>query len=353
MSNATSDLPRATYGKGGRDVVLPVDGGATIYAHTLVSQLNATAMLVPGSTAVSGPAVGVATHGIDNSSGADAAVRCKVETDRIFLLANGSGGNACSEATPMFARVFMLDDHTVADNDGAGTLQAAGRFCGMEPDGRVRVFVGMSNLGDALADAGDVTITDAGSFTATGNVEAALQEIYQHLLSATTSIPLSLYEFREVTAGGDVGNAAANGGVLASDTTPIMRGDAAESAEIVWAATNVDPISTQITLPADFSGASNVTIDLFVYTDNAGGGGIDAATFTVETSWDGGALVSDAATDGTPATSIHKITATVAAADIPDSASILTIALTPAAHANDPTQLVGARVNYKRALLAS
>jgi hypothetical protein len=352
MSNATKNLTIYQYGKHERDVDLPVDGGSHIYSGTMVSQLSSGAMLVPGSTASSGPAVGVATFEADNTSGSDGDLRMTVRTG-IFEFANGTATDACSEATPIWSVVYMGDDHTVFDNDNSGTLQKAGRFCGMSEDGKVRVFVGMANLGDVLADAADVGIADSGMFTAQTDVEGALQEIYQHLLTAQQSIGISLYDWREVTSGGDVGNIAANGGILASDTTPIMRGDAAESAEISWAATNVDPISTHITLPTDFDDTANATLDLFVYTDNTGGGGIDAATFTVETSWDGGALVSDAATDGTPATTYHKITATIAAADIPTGATVLTIALTPAAHANDPTQLVGARLNYKRKLLTS
>lgn len=353
MSNSTKNLIRHPYGKDGRDIHLPVDGGSHIYEGVLVAQLNATAMLVPGSTASSGAAVGVSVHEQNNSAGADGAKRCVVETDRIFEFANGLTTDACSEATPLFSVVYMGDDHTIFDNSAGSTLQPAGRFMGMSEDGKVRVFVGMANLGDSLAAADDVSITDAGGFTSAGDVEAALAEIYQHLKTAQASIPISLYDWREVSSGGDVGAIAANGGILASDTTPIMRGDAAESAEIAWAAANADLISTQITLPTDFDGTANATLDLFVYTDNAGGGGIDAASFTVETSWDGGALVSDTATDSVPAVAIHKITATIAAADIPDTASILTIALTPAAHAADPTQLVGARLNYKRKLLTS
>jgi len=352
MSNATSNLIRRPYGKDGRDIFLPVDGGSHVYEGTLVSQLSSTAMLVPGSTASSGAAVGVAVHEVDNT-GADGAKRCVVETDRIFEFANGLTTDACSEATPLYSVVYMGDDHTIFDNSAGSTLQAAGRFMGMSEDGKVRVFVGMANLGDSLAAASAVAITDTGAFTSAGDVEAALAEIYQHIKTAQASIPISLYDWREVSSAGDVGAIAANGGILASDTTPIMRGDAAESAEISWAATNADPISTHITLPTDFDGTANATLDLFVYTDNTGGGGVDAATFTVETSWDGGALVSDAATDASPLATIHKITATIAAADIPDAAAILTIALTPAAHANDPTQLVGARLNYKRKLLTS
>lgn len=325
MSNATKNLIRRPYGKDGRDIHLPVDGGSTIYEGVLVAQLLATGMLVAGSTALSGPAVGVAVHGTDNAAGADAAKRCVVETDRIFEFANGTSTDACSEATPLFSPVYMGDDHTIFDNDNGGTLKQAGLFCGMSEDGKVRVYVGML--------AGTAALTS--------------------ILSGQGSLPISLYSFREVTAGGDVSNIAGNGGLLASDTTPILRGDAAESQEIAWAAGNADVIACQLTLPADFDDTADATLDLWVYTDNAGGGGIDAATVGVETSWNGGAVVSDTATDGTPAITAHKVTATIAAADIPADAAYVTIELTPAAHASDPVQLVAARLNYKRKLLTS
>lgn len=180
--------------------------------------------------------------------------------------------------------------------------------------------------------------------------DAAARLLSRHL--EVGYIPLSLMDFRIVSAGGDVGDTTANGGLLSSNTVPILRGDAAESQEIAWAATQQIIIATHQTLPPDFDGTKDVTVDLFVYTDNAGGGGIEAATFTVESGFDGGALVSDAATDGTPAITVHKVTATIAAADIPDAARNLTLILTPGTHANDPVQLVGACINYKRKLLA-
>ncbi len=159
-------------------------------------------------------------------------------------------------------------------------------------------------------------------------------------------IVLSLHSFREVDANGDVGNIVANGGVLASDTTPILRANAAETLEIAWAAGNADPIATQVGLPEDFDGGEQVDVELLALTDNAGGGGIDAASFTVETGWDGGALVSDSATDSVPATTVHTVSAVVAAADIPDEPKSLVLALTPAAHAADPTMLQGVRIWY-------
>jgi hypothetical protein len=159
---------------------------------------------------------------------------------------------------------------------------------------------------------------------------------------AARGVPLPLNVWCEVDASGDVPNAAGNGGILAADTTPILRGNANETQEVSWATGNADPIATSIILDPDFSGGGNATLDLWV---SSGAVGPDAASFTVETGWDGGALVSDTATDGSPSGTMHKITATIAAADIPDTARVLTIILTPAAHANDTIQLFGAFLN--------
>lgn len=181
----------------------------------------------------------------------------------------------------------------------------------------------------------------AGVFTAT-TVEGALAEL--RALVNAYEIPISLYAWREVSSGGDVANVAGIGGHLASDTTPILRGDAAESQEISWATGNADLIAVHLTLPSTFNGAQDVTLDLWVSS-----GATDAATFTVETGWDGGALVSDTADDSaTKSATKHKITATIAAADIPNSAQFVTIILTPAAHASDTIQLHGARLNVKK-----
>lgn len=158
------------------------------------------------------------------------------------------------------------------------------------------------------------------------------------------NVNFQLDEFVEVDANGDVGAGAANGGKLASDTTPILRGDAAESAEVVWAASNNDIIAiTGMSLPSDFDDTRDCYVDLTV----ASGGTTDAASFTVETGWDGGTLVSDTAT-GTAATADQQITATIAAADVPASAVRLTLMLTPTAHTTDTKILKRARLRYFR-----
>lgn len=158
------------------------------------------------------------------------------------------------------------------------------------------------------------------------------------------SIGLSLHGFRECTdANADVGAIAANGGILASDTTPIMRGASGLiSQEISWAAGNVDPIVCQVALPEDFDGRDDVLLDLWVSS-----GTTNAATMAVTSSWDAGATVTDSASDtATLSATLHKITARISAADIPDTASFATILLTPPTHATDAIQLHAARLLY-------
>jgi hypothetical protein len=176
------------------------------------------------------------------------------------------------------------------------------------------------------------------------------QGVYGEFLS---HVDFPLIDFREVTTAGAVGDTTANGGHLSSNTTPILGAAATSEAWIIhWAAGNSDIVQCQKSLPSDFDGRSDVTIDLWVLTDNAGGGGIEAGTFSVLTSWDNGAQVTDTATDSTPAITVHKITATIAAADIPDAASFVNIQLVLGTHANDPVHLLAARLNYTPRKLA-
>ena len=140
MSNATADINSAIkVGQDGRRFSVPVDGGSKIYKNTLVAQLQATGMLVAATTAGAGPAIGIATHYVDNSAGSDGAERCLVETDVVVRLTNGATTDAFSEASILGSPVYLLDDHTGADNDNSGTLQQGGTFQGIDTDGKIRV----------------------------------------------------------------------------------------------------------------------------------------------------------------------------------------------------------------------
>lgn len=202
-----------------------------------------------------------------------------------------------------------------------------------------------STGGDLLPTrASGVTIDRDDNLVTSGTVTAAS---FAGAIQGT--ILFSLHSAREVDANGDVGNLAAAGGILASDSTPILRADAAESEEISWATGNVDPIAFQTSLPSGFDGSANATVELEVYS-----GATDAATFTIETSWDGGALVSDSASDAaTKSATVHTISATIAAADIPNTAKRLTMAITPTnAHATNAYQICSVRLLYKQTVAA-
>lgn len=351
MTNAAESLALFPYGQGGRKVTLPVDGGSAIYKGTMVSQLTATAMLVAGSTASSGPAIGVAEHDISNTSGSDSDVRCSIQTDRIFLFANGTSTDACSEATPMFSVVYMGDDHTVFDNSNGSTLQPAGRFWGMEPDGKVRVFVGTSF--DALATAALVSISDTGTFTAATDVEAALAELYQNLRTTNASVGIPLASF--VDADGDPLAKFVSAG---SPTFGFNLADS-EALNIRW---NNDATPgtalCQLAIPSDLDDTADATLEFLCSKSGATVG--DATTLLVSafiiSTGDlhdadancGG--TTDALVGNATAKTTKTLTLTLTAANIPASPSSMTFTVTPTAGVlgTDDLMLHSVRLRYKR-----
>lgn len=362
-----------TVGSGGM-ILQGTVGTVAIEAGHMVAQLAADGTIVAAGTALSGPCIGVALHA------AAIGAQIEIETDRVFEFANGTAGDACSSATLYGYTVYCGNSYTVYDNDAGGTLFSAGQFVGLTSDSTPRVKVkitpgyiaastlaasvvvtdahnhfdtdtveaALNQIVDDLAlttathGANMIGFEDSGSKTTSATVDAALDEIYAYLLAPKT-IRVSLADLREVDSSGDFGNIAANGGLLASDTTPILRADAAESVEISWAASNSDPVGWDTSLPVDFDDTGDVTVDLWVYS-----GTTDAADISIETSWDGGAKVVDAVSDtATKSATVHKLTATIANGDIPAGAHNLTINLVPPAHTTNAIGLTGMRINYQ------
>ncbi len=144
MANLTEDAIIDTVGGPGPFCFdLPVDAGSKVFAGSLCTQLTATGMAVPYSTAAAGVVVGVAQHAADNSAAgtSDGDKRVRVETKRCYAFANGAGGDAFSEASLIGSVVYGTDDHTVADNSNSLARTPVGFFMGMETDGKVRVYV--------------------------------------------------------------------------------------------------------------------------------------------------------------------------------------------------------------------
>lgn len=246
---------------------------------------------------------------------------------------------------------------SVANTEGAslvGVENAGGKFAGANVEaclGETALTAELAAIGAGVSGASLVGVEDAGTFTLAADVEACLAELYQHALSSRKLLPgCSLFALREVSAAGNVGNIAGGCGNLGSDTTPILRGDAAESQEVYWAAGNSDIVAAQFALPADFDDTRDVTVTLRCYQDNTN---TDPANFTVESSWNGGALVVDTAAESGVSGVEHDNVATIAAADIPAGARRLTLLLTPPAHAADGIGLVEVRVEYGAKLQTS
>lgn len=215
-------------------------------------------------------------------------------------------------------------------------------------DGDIVEWISFAVLSTTAAT---VSIADAGGFTAAATVEAALAEIYQDLLSAQHIIPIPLDMWKEA-ANFDVGAIAANGGVLASDTTPVR--DAINAAtdgcqRILWAASNNDQIVTQVVLPPDL----DVTADIVLHTRIVSGGTTDAVGFTVD--WfanEGDSKVTDTSETNQTTTWAEKIT-TLGNADIDAGSQTLTLGLTPVAHTTDTLAMSASWLEITRTLLTS
>jgi len=329
---------------------LPIAANVRIFKGALVG-INSSGQAVPGDTIANGclSAVGKASATYDNRTGSAlgglaAAVDVEIEYG-VFAWVSKTGGGDDIAADDVGKVCFVVDDQTVALTNDTDTRGIAGMITEVR-NGQVYVWMGPHVASLVIIAAAEASQLD----TAQTDIDALQQDVLDlETDGAVGSYQFALGDFREVSSAGAVDATAAGGGVLSSDTTPVLGAEATSEAwAIIWEAANQDIVQTSIALPLDFDDAADVTLDLWVRTDNAGGGGVEAATFTVNTSWNNGALVVDTATDASPSETAHKITATIAHADIPAGAEFVNIQLVPGTHANDPVHLLAARLNFTR-----
>lgn len=199
--------------------------------------------------------------------------------------------------------------------------------------------------------AATVSIADSGNIITGVTVEAALAELMVGMKTAQGFVPIPLQAFREV-ASGVVGNAAANGGVLASDTTPIMTSINAATdgcQKILWAASNNDVIAASIPLPPDLDDGAAVVVHARIVS----AGTTDAVGFTVSVWVNEGDTKVDATSGTNQTTTWAEVTASIGAGDIPAGAQTMTIFLTPVAHTTDTLSLSAVWLEYTRKCLTS
>ena len=200
--------------------------------------------------------------------------------------------------------------------------------------------------------AATVSIADAGTYTAQTTVEAALQEIYLHLIGIQGFIPVPLGILR-TSAADFVSGTSAVSVCLATDTTPkIGRVNAGtDPCQMVsWATGGVDPVFVQIPLPPDLDDAANLIIHARVKADGA----TNTPTWTVKSYFnEGDTLVSDTLAAGSATSTWAEITGTIALADVPAGAQTLTFSLTPGAHTSNTFHMSALWFEYKRKILTS
>jgi hypothetical protein len=274
-------------------------------------------------------AIGVVER--DASSGDIVAVR--------FVDYGGSLEGVALTALTRGATLYAADNGLIDDTSSGSAIGISLEAATASGD-----IIEYAPFGVLSTTAATVSITDSGTFTLTATVEAALQEIYQDIKSVQQFIPISIMSFRE-TVNFDVGNGAANGGVLASDTTPILEAINAATdgcQRINWASGDVTQITTQIPLPPNL----DVTKDLVLHVRIASEGTTDAVGFSVDSFFnEADGKVTDTTTTNQTATYAEKV-ATIGAADVPSGAQVLTIGLTPVAHTTDKMFFTGAWLEY-------
>lgn len=280
------------------------------------------------------------------------------ELTGVALTDEGEGGNGATYTTVEFGACVV--DVSVAAVDGSGnsavavgdtiyyvdadtpklSKKASGYFFGFA----------MEAITSGSTDTINVMKLPAGSNIGTvGTSDISTGAITAVKLSTTLKtgfIPVSLASVREITTGAFI-NAAGNGGVLASDTTPILttiNGDTDGAWRLAWAASNNDAIGFQVPLPPDLDEASVVEIHLRAYM----AGATDTPVISADSYFDeGDTKVEDdsAALDATPTERII----TIAAADVPAGAQTLSVELTPGAHTTDILYVTAIWVEYTRA----
>lgn len=159
-------------------------------------------------------------------------------------------------------------------------------------------------------------------------------------------IPLAIADAREVSSNATI-NAAGNGGLLASDTTPILQrvnGATDKALRLNWAATNVDEITWSFAYPPDLD-------DLFaleVHVLAAMAGASDTPTLTVGYFEGVGDTDAGGATAAVTGTTVAEYSVSIAATDVGTPPKVASVSLVPGAHGTDILYVYAAWIEYTR-----
>jgi hypothetical protein len=296
MSNLSSGTRPAPYGQGGRIVNLPMSATAQVWEGAMVSELSGA--VVTATTASAGDVQGIALH--DALGGAtDGATRVSVMYDQIFLL-NASGTTPPTDATPFGTILYADTDNTVTTT--AGSNPKAGRFAGMEDDGRVRVFINMAGQGAgssitaALSNTAAVALGVAGT---AGVDTAASRDDHVHPWAQKRTVALGHAMTGSADTNGTANTPINVGAVLPARAivtavevvvTTSAGGDVSAKLDLGWSGSQdvlVDGLDLVASTPGSYDQNGGDKTNVLKYPVQAGG---QQLTFTVTP--DGGSKLS-------------------------------------------------------------
>lgn len=163
-------------------------------------------------------------------------------------------------------------------------------------------------------------------------------------------ILLDITSLREI-ASNDIQNLAAVGGLLASDSVPILeRTNAAtdKSLRVSWVVDGVEEVQfPPVPMPPDLDEGTDLTVHLV-----AESGSTDTPVIDVQV-WDGVGDTEMGGNTGALANAVSEVTVTIANANVSGNPTgFLNIGLVPGAHSTDPIYLYAAWIKYTKKLPA-
>lgn len=348
--------------KEGVEVAAPVAESTTIFAGAFVC-VNAAGYLVPGDDAAGLIFHGVSREYADNSGSLVAgAIDCKVRRRGLIM---ATLATAISIAN-IGDNVFLVDDNSVDLTANvtnnifcgiiAGYIDTTHAWIDIEP--AIRQADVATHIADAAGAhaASAISIADAGTFTAETDVEAALQEIYQDLKTASGMINIPI---PTITSAGVALAAFTN----ADDPLPGFC-VTAKGIGVRWN-NHATPtaVASKIVVPPDADVTANMTVHILAAKTGATVG--DATKFTVgaynnvvDAAYDAdntfggdtGAMTGDAT-----AKAVQHVTLTLALANLEAYPAAIELTVKPkdGTLGTDDVILLASWITYKKALLAA
>ncbi|RJP59037.1 MAG: hypothetical protein C4549_02820 [Deltaproteobacteria bacterium] len=359
MTDLTADK-KIEY-REGVELSIPVDDGDKIYAGANVC-VNAAGYAIKGGDISGAIFMGVSREYADNTNGNDGDINVLVMRRGLFKM---EFATAISQAN-VGDNVFLADDNLV---DVAGNV-TYDIFCGIiaaymdtthawvDIEPAIKQADVASHIADPTAAhaASAISIADAGLFTAQTQMEAAIQEIYQSLLTAKGIIPIPMPVITEA-------GVALAAFVNADDPLPGFC-VTAKGLGIRWNNhATPTPVGTKAMVPPDMDVAANAVLHILAAKTGATIG--DATKFTISAYNNVvGALYdadadfggdTDAMTGDATAKTVQHVTLTLSLANLAAYPAVIELTIQPkdGTLGTDDVIMLAAWIEYQKKLLTS